>query len=98
MAANFAKVPERCADDGPYGHARPSLGRRCFRAKGAQSVLSGKDAPRPARRADLSSAVDGGGQWQSAETRVTPVPKLMQTFLSVTPTASAYRATSLKFC
>src|SRR5208282_3361910 len=23
---------------------------------------------RPARRADLSSAVDGGGQWQSAET------------------------------
>ena len=97
MAANFAKVPERWADDRSYTRG-PALAAGGFRAKGAQSVLSGKDAPRPARRADLSSAVDGGGQWQSAETRVTPVPKLMQTFLSVTPTASAYRATSLKFC
>ena len=96
MALNFAKLPEVPRRRPPAdSHARPSRGRRCFWAKKAQSVLSGKDAPCPARRADLSSAVDGGGQWQSAETRVTRVPKLMQKFLGVTPTASAYGATPL---
>jgi len=97
MAANFAKVPERWADDRSYTRG-PALAAGGFRAKGAQSVLSGKGCAcvrraAPTFRRRWMAVVSG-----SPPKRVTPVPKLMQTFLGVTPTASAYRATSLKFC